>query len=54
MRQASMDEQVQTTYRNYFECAECGTKWTDECDCPSNNCCPKCSVETEPYDSIEL
>ena len=40
--------------RNYYECSECGTKWTDEGDCMCNDRCPKCSSEIEPYDSVDL
>ena len=54
MQETSMDEEVQTTYRNYFECSECGTKWTNEQDCVSNDRCRKCCTETEPHDSVEL
>ena len=30
------------------------TKWTDEWDCQGNDTCPKCSTETEPFDSMEI
>ena len=23
-------EEVQMTYRNFYECSECGRRWTDE------------------------
>ena len=48
------DTEVQTTYRNFYGCSECGTKWTGEGDCMCNDTCPKCSVETEPFDSMEI
>ena len=53
-RNYAMPEEVETLYRNCYECSECGTKWTNEWDCVCNDCCPKCSTETEPYDSVEL
>ena len=54
MQDTSMDAEVQTLYRNFYECSECGTKWTDEWDCMCNDCCPKCSCEIEPFDSVEM
>jgi transcription initiation factor IIE alpha subunit len=54
MQDTSTVEEVQTTYRNFYQCDECGTRWTGEWDCMSNDCCPKCSVEIEPYDSVEI
>ena len=48
------DQEVQTRYRNFYQCSDCGTKWTDEWDCACNDRCPKCSSETEPYDSVEI
>jgi len=47
-------EEVLTTYRNFYQCDECGTRWTDEWDCMCNDRCPKCCSEIEPYDSIEI
>jgi hypothetical protein len=47
-------EEVQTTFRNFYECSECGTRWTDEWDCACNDRCPKCCCETEAYDSVEI
>jgi len=47
-------EEVQTLFLNYYECSECGTKWTDEWDCQCNDRCPKCCCETEAYDSVEI
>ena len=37
------DTEVQTTYRNFYGCSECGTKWTGEADCLCNDTCPKCT-----------
>ena len=47
-------EEVKMLYRNFYECSECGTKWTDKWDCMCNDRCPKCRCETEPYDSVEI
>jgi transcription initiation factor IIE alpha subunit len=47
-------QETATLYRNYYECSECGTRWTDEWDCQCNDRCPKCSCETEAYDSVEI
>ena len=54
MQDTSTVEEVQVLYRNHYECSECGTRWTDEWDGQCNDRCPKCSVETEPYDSVEI
>ena len=35
------DQEVQTRYRNFYQCSDCGTKWTDEWDCACNDRCPK-------------
>ena len=53
-RNYAMPEEVETLYQNRHECPECGTKWTNEQDCVSNDCCPKCCTEAEPYDSVAL
>ncbi len=36
MQDTSMDAEVKVLYRNFYECSECGTKWTDEWDCMCN------------------
>ena len=54
MQDAFAVEEVQTLYRNFYECNECGVKWTTEWDCQGNDTCPKCSTETEPFDSMEI
>lgn len=41
-------------YLKYYECSECGTKWTDEWSCTCNDRCPSCRAETEPYDDDDL
>jgi hypothetical protein len=41
-------------YLKYYECSECGTKWTDEWSCTCNDRCPKCRAETEPHDDEDL
>jgi hypothetical protein len=41
-------------YLKYYECSECGTKWTDEWSCACNDRCPNCHVETEPSDVENL
>ena len=38
----------------YYECSECGAKWTDEWSCACNDRCPSCRAETEPYDDKDL
>ena len=43
-----------TLFRNFYECSECGTRWTDEWECQCNDRCPKCRCEIEPYDSVEI
>jgi predicted Zn-ribbon and HTH transcriptional regulator len=54
MQDAPAVEEVQTLFLNFYECSECGTKWTDEWDCMCNDRCPKCSCEIEPYDTVEI
>jgi hypothetical protein len=41
-------------YLKFYQCSECGTKWTDEWSCACNDRCPKCRAETEPYDDEDL
>jgi hypothetical protein len=41
-------------YLKYYECSECGTKWTNEWSCACNDRCPNCRAETEPYDDEDL
>jgi hypothetical protein len=41
-------------YLKYYECSECGTKWTDEWSCTCNDRCPECRAETESYDDENL
>ena len=48
------DEDDQIKWLNYYKCTECGTEWTDAWSCQCNDRCPKCDIETEPYDSKEL
>jgi hypothetical protein len=38
----------------YYECSECGAKWTDEWSCSCNDRCPNCRAETEPHDDVDL
>jgi rubrerythrin len=49
-----MQQAATTLFRNFYECSECGTKWTDEWSCQCNDRCPKCSTETETFDSMEI
>lgn len=42
-----------TEYTNFYECP-CGTAWEDVHDCQSNDRCPNCNKEIEPYKSEEL
>ena len=41
-------------FQNFYECAECGTRWTDVWDCMCDDHCPKCCCEIQPYDSVEI
>jgi transcription initiation factor IIE alpha subunit len=54
MQDTSAVEEVQTLYRTYYECSECGTKWTSESGWQDNDTCPKCCCEIEPFDSVEI
>ena len=53
-RGVSTVEEVETLYRNFYECSECGTRWTDDWSCQCDDRCPKCNAEIEPYDSKEI
>ena len=54
MQNTSAAEEVAMLYRNFYECGECGTSWTDVWNCMCNDRCPKCNVEVEPYHSVEI
>jgi len=41
-------------FRKYYECSQCGTKWTDEWSCVCNDRCPNCDTETEPSDAEDV
>lgn len=43
-----------TTYRNFYECSECSTRWTDEWDCQCDDRCPICNAQIQPHDSVEI
>ena len=53
-RNRAMQDASTTEVRNYYECPECGVKWTAEWDSMCNDRCPKCSTEIEPYDSVKI
>jgi hypothetical protein len=42
------------TYRNHYHCDRCDVEWEDEWSCMCNDRCPRCNVETEPYQSDDL
>lgn len=39
-------------FRNHYR--HCGQEWSDEWSCMSNDRCPVCNREIEPYDSDDL
>jgi predicted nucleic acid-binding Zn-ribbon protein len=42
-------------FRNYYKCARCGSKWTDEWSCMCDDDCPDCGARhMTPYDSADL
>ena len=41
-------------FRNSYECSECGHKWEDVWTCQCNDRCPKCNIEIQPSQSVEV
>ncbi len=42
-------------YRNYYECARCGRRWSDEWSCMCDDDCPHCGARhMTPYESDDL
>jgi predicted nucleic acid-binding Zn-ribbon protein len=42
-------------FRNHYECARCGRRWTDEWSCMCDDDCPHCGARhMSPYDSNDL
>lgn len=41
-------------FRNYYECPNDGTRWSDEWTCACDDRCPLCNAEIEPYLSDDL
>lgn len=42
-------------FRNHYECARCGAKWTDEWSCMCDDDCRSCGARhMSPYDSNDL
>ena len=42
-------------YRNYYECARCGSKWTDDWSCMCDDDCRRCGARhMTPYKSNDL
>jgi hypothetical protein len=41
-------------FLKYYECDECGERWTDEWSCACNDRCPECRSETEAHDWDDL
>jgi hypothetical protein len=41
-------------FRNYYQCPYDGTMWADEWHCTSNDRCPICDREIEPYFSDDV
>ena len=57
MELLSSDESVLESprwLRNFYQCEGCGTAWTEEWSCECNDRCPKCRLETEAHDSIDI
>lgn len=45
--------QEQNHFHNYYRCI-CGNEWDDYWTCTSNDKCPNCNKEIEPYISEEV
>ena len=43
-----------TRFLNHYRCPDDGTEWSDEWSCTSNDRCPKCNHEIEPYESEDI
>ncbi len=42
-------------YRNHYECARCGSEWTDEWSCQCDDDCPHCGARhMSPVESDDL
>jgi len=42
-------------FRNHYECARCGSYWTDEWSCTCDDDCPHCGARhMSPVDSEDL
>jgi len=54
MQNTSAAEEVAMLYRNFYECSECGTSWTDVWNCMCNDRCPKCNTEIKPFHSVKI
>jgi len=39
---------------NYYRCPNDGTEWADAWSCMSNDKCPSCNAEIEPYRSDDI
>jgi transcription initiation factor IIE alpha subunit len=44
----------QFPFRNFYLCPNDNEEWTDDWSCTSNDRCPKCRTEIEPYCSEDL
>jgi predicted nucleic acid-binding Zn-ribbon protein len=42
-------------FRNYYQCARCGSKWRDEWSCMCDDDCRRCGARhMSPYESDDL
>ena len=54
MQNASAAEEVAVVFRNFYECSDCGTRWTDNGSCMGDDHCPSCGIEVSPFYSVEI
>ena len=52
--QSSDSAVAPATFLNYYLCPADYTDWTDCWSCTSNDKCPACGREIEPYRSVDL
>lgn len=47
-------QKLENKFKNYYYCPECGVGWQDIWTSTSNDRCPTCNKEIEPYDSEDI
>lgn len=45
---------LQKWFLNYYFCSDCEVEWSDKWMCASDDDCPECGKDTEPYESVPV